>query len=123
METQPTAQQQRVGAAKPWDVIEDKKAQSTFDGLMGRVAVKVKGTLDWNKRFTQGINNRDVCATLSWLASNSTHVDEDLRQRIGAFIEDIKGRLKDGSFFKTLDDGQELVDIMKHYVWLRDGTS
>jgi hypothetical protein len=123
IEAQPAAQHQHVGATQPWKSIDDKKAQSTFDGLLGQIAIKARGPLDWKKRFTQGVNNGDIVATLNWIASNSNHVDDALRQRISAFIEDIRGRLKDGSFFKTLEDGHELIDIMKHYVWLRDGES
>lgn len=110
---------QQSQTSHPWDSIEDKKAQNTFNGLM-RHTIKKDIVIDWSKRVTKGVQNVDIYKTLDWLEDNSRAVDDALKQDIGNFKGDLKSRLTDGAYFKTFEDGPALLGLIKHHIWLRD---
>ncbi|MFH1830077.1 MAG: hypothetical protein ABH871_04800 [Pseudomonadota bacterium] len=98
---------------EPWMSVNAEPAQKHISALLKTT----KKRLDWSARTTQGVQNKDIINMLAKLKYNK-RANTALSQKIGEFIKYLKDTYTLGAYFKIENDGDRLVDIVRHYLWL-----
>lgn len=110
---------QIAAANAPWDAIDDKAAQASFDNFLQRQDPRRKMSMDWDHRVTKTIFNEHVSGALAEMQDTDAVKDEpELSEQIGRFIEYLRDRYQTRSYFKITEDGPELLEICRRFVWL-----
>jgi hypothetical protein len=121
---QEEAARRQAVANAPWNAVDDKTAQAAFNKFLSNQDPRRKAemVINWNKRVAQTIFNEHVTGALAEIQDiDNVKGDQELSNRIGSFIEYLRGRYGPRSYFKITEDGPELLAIMKQFVWLREG--